>query len=139
MDINWEQIQQLLTFLIIFIAPAILSKFKKREDSEEEKKETPLTKLRFEEMAGTKPIILEELRKEDKRKQKEQSLSIEQLELRRQKELVAKAKITELRKASAVVPTKPKVSKKNEILGLSPQKAFVLKEVLSKPRGLDPF
>ena len=149
MDINWDQIQQILTFLIIFIAPAILSRFKKEED-EDEQDQRP-GGLKIEDLVGHKPVVLKDIQKEqeskahqikiashkkkEKQVQKTQPARPIKRESQRPTMQVDREKMMALNESFKPKPAHKSVS----LLGMSPKKAMVLKEILGPPRGMDPY
>lgn len=149
MDINWDQIQQILTFLIIFIAPALLSKFKK-EDEEEDRDAKP-GGLTLEDLVGHKPVVLKDIQKEQESKANEVSnaskkkkhikvnpgkeLSSFEQQLAKPAIKVDRDRLDALNESFKAKKARKKVS----LLGMSPKKAIVLREILGPPRGMDPY
>jgi hypothetical protein len=150
MDINWDQIQQILTFLIIFIAPALLSKFKK-EDEEEDSENRP-GGLKIEDLVGHKPVVLKDIQKEQESKasevkktsKKKKAQPIQQprrlntFEEKLQKQPV-KIDRERLHALNESFKTKSSRKKSSLLLGISPKKAMLLKDILGPPRGVDPY
>jgi len=157
LDIDWGQVQQILTFLIIFIAPAILSRFNKKDQEEQNEPEPAAEKrTRLDQLLDHKPIVLKELQLPTTRSPETRK------EVQLAKPTTGKTKGIESKHDSKVTPApvaqKPKptqikaarvtsapleVNRESHkpmfILGVSAKKAFLLKEVLGAPRGSNPF
>lgn len=151
MDINWDQIQQILTFLIIFIAPALLSKFKKDDTEDGGDREQRLGGLKIEDLAGHKPVVLKDIQKsqevkskqaqkvsksvKEKKVEKFQELGSFHQQLKKQPIQVDRDRMNALNESFKSEVTHKKVF----LMGMSAKKAMLLKEILGPPRGVEPY